>query len=555
MFKKLFVMFLSIVLIIGIMPVKTIAYSLGSEDACYIGFSYKIDKANENAENIVGGIAESPTYRVSLNLLWSNDEPTEDKEAVYQKLGDFSIRPVDDESIEFRLERAESIHYATYVYATEGVPSGEYYIYRNGKIFESGNPIKVNNNGVADHRTFCIAHYMDGDTEIYADYNYIHQGIITPITPPVKPGYVFDKWVTQKDGDTEFDFSKRVKQDVWIYASYKQQVHEHQWSNTYAYDESNHWHECNADGCPITENSGKDGFGAHTYGQWTVIKEPTCTEEGIKRKYCTEEKCGAYMDAVLDKVPHEFETKEWKNDSDSHWHECKNCHTATTDKETHRMSKEPVIKPATQDTPGLKTWKCEDCGYLKTEEIPVIKPEEKPTTQTPEEKPTTQTPEEKPTTQAPEEKPTTQTPEEKPTTQTPEEKPDIQMPEEKPTISAVEEKPTVVMPVSDVPDIKEPVESPVRDEEPQTGEALGVEMYATLAMIAGMAYLMLYFTDGSLGMTEEEKKELIKGIIGWTRGRGRIAKYMALSAIFVILLFYHSIGKKVDVDLKAVYNK
>lgn len=74
-------------------------------------------------------------------------------------------------------------------------------------------------------------------------------------------------------------------------------------------------------------------------------------------------------------------------------------------------------------------------------------------------------------------------------------------------------------------------------------------------MIAGLSYLMLYFRDGSLGMTAEEKKALISRLAGWAKKKNRLAKYMALAAIFVILLYYHSIGRKAEVDLKEVCGK
>ena len=41
--------------------------------------------------------------------------------------------------------------------------------------------------------------------------------------------------------------------------------HTHQWSDTWSSDGVNHWHDCLADGCTVTDNSQKDGFGAHDY--------------------------------------------------------------------------------------------------------------------------------------------------------------------------------------------------------------------------------------------------------------------------------------------------
>lgn len=85
-----------------------------------------------------------------------------------------------------------------------------------------------------------------------------------------------------------------------------------------------------------------------------------------------------------------------------------------------------------------------------------------------------------------------------------------------------------------------------KDDEPKTGDYTSLELYATLEMIAGLAYLLLYFTDGGCGMTEEEKKELVSRIIQWAHRGGRLRRDVALVAIFLLLVYYHSIGKKKD---------
>ncbi len=94
-----------------------------------------------------------------------------------------------------------------------------------------------------------------------------------------------------------------------------------------------------------------------------------------------------------------------------------------------------------------------------------------------------------------------------------------------------------------------------KDNEPKTGDATPLELSATLAMIAGFAYLLLYFADRERGMTEERKKELVSQLVGWAKRGGRIRKYLALAAIFVLLVYYHSIGKKTCTEWKAIYGE
>ena len=94
-----------------------------------------------------------------------------------------------------------------------------------------------------------------------------------------------------------------------------------------------------------------------------------------------------------------------------------------------------------------------------------------------------------------------------------------------------------------------------KDDEPKTGDNTPLELSATLAMIAGFAYLLLYFTDRERGMTEERKKELVSCLVAWAKQGGRSRKYLALAAIFVLLVYYHSIGKKTCVRWKAIYGE
>lgn len=74
-------------------------------------------------------------------------------------------------------------------------------------------------------------------------------------------------------------------------------------------------------------------------------------------------------------------------------------------------------------------------------------------------------------------------------------------------------------------------------------------------MIAGFTYLLLYFTDRRRGMTEETKKELVSRLVGWAKRGGRLRKWFALAAVFVLLVYYHSIGKKTCAEWKRIYGE
>ncbi len=88
------------------------------------------------------------------------------------------------------------------------------------------------------------------------------------------------------------------------------------------------------------------------------------------------------------------------------------------------------------------------------------------------------------------------------------------------------------------------------DSEPKTGDTDPIRLYATLAMVAGGAYLLLYFEERKGGMTEQKKKEITAAIISWGRKGGRLRKIAAFAAVFAVLFYYHSIGKREDADWK-----
>ena len=61
------------------------------------------------------------------------------------------------------------------------------------------------------------------------------------------------------------------------------EIHIHTYSEAWTKDETNHWHAATCG--HTTEVSGK---AAHYFGDWTVTKEATCTQEGKKTVYCTD---------------------------------------------------------------------------------------------------------------------------------------------------------------------------------------------------------------------------------------------------------------------------
>ncbi len=114
----------------------------------------------------------------------------------------------------------------------------------------------------------------------------------------------------------------------------------------------------------------------------------------------------------------------------------------------------------------------------------------------------------------------------------------------------ISRKKAAVTPTPQGPTKTETPKSPTG--EPVTGENTFVKVFATLGMVAGFTYLLLYFTGGEGGITEGEKEEVIARLVRWAH-RGKFRKYPALVIILLFLLYYHSIGRSVGDDWKKVY--
>lgn len=80
--------------------------------------------------------------------------------------------------------------------------------------------------------------------------------------------------------------------------------------------------------------------------------------------------------------------------------------------------------------------------------------------------------------------------------------------------------------------------------EPKTGDATRAEVYATIAMVTGLTYLLLYFMEEGRGMSEREKDAYVAAFIRWGRKGGIFRRGCAMVAIFCLLAYYHSIGKR-----------
>ncbi len=157
----------------------------------------------------------------------------------------------------------------------------------------------------------------------------------------------------------------------------------HSWATDWNSDSTHHWHECENSDCPVTDNSGKDGYAAHSFTLETVKDEAlksaaNCTDPATYYKSC---ECGAVSTSDTDiftsgsAAGHSWATS-WNSDSTHHWHECENSNCPVTDNSskdgytTHSFTLETVkdeaLKSAANcDDPATYYKSCE-CGAVST---------------------------------------------------------------------------------------------------------------------------------------------------------------------------------------------
>ena len=132
-------------------------------------------------------------------------------------------------------------------------------------------------------------------------------------------------------------------------------VHDYVWHHT----AQKHWQECL--GCDdVTAEQ------EHAWSAWTTVKDPTCTEEGIRTRECTV--CGYEAEESISVLAHNW-ADEYESDVTGHWHQCENC-TATSTVGSHEYGAWTVTEEATLTSPGTRQRTCEVCGYVQEDTVP-----------------------------------------------------------------------------------------------------------------------------------------------------------------------------------------
>ena len=118
-------------------------------------------------------------------------------------------------------------------------------------------------------------------------------------------------------------------------------------------------------GSSWSKNTGTPHDGNHTEGTRSNITAPTCTAPGQSTVACSHKGCTATRTDTAAALGHSW--GEWTTNEDTHSRECTRCQESVSD--VHKFTVDE--KKATCTETGLKTSTCTECGYVKTEVIPI----------------------------------------------------------------------------------------------------------------------------------------------------------------------------------------
>ena len=131
----------------------------------------------------------------------------------------------------------------------------------------------------------------------------------------------------------------------------------HSYSKEWTTEEGSgfHWHETTCG------HEAKGSYEPHTWDSSEVIKESSCTEEGIRRYTC---KCGATKD---EPIPMHSFASTWTSDDTHHWHAATCGHDAVSDKAEHVWGS--YVKNSDGKT---ATFTCKICKKTVTRDLPKV---------------------------------------------------------------------------------------------------------------------------------------------------------------------------------------
>ena len=174
-----------------------------------------------------------------------------------------------------------------------------------------------------------------------------------------KAEHTFGEWKTTLEPTEEADGKKERTCTV---CSYKEEQsiakleHTHTFAETWTSDEANHWHVAT---CEHTEEVSDKA--EHTFGEWEVTKNATCTEKGSRECTCTV--CKYEETEEIAATGHSY-SLEWSKDLTNHWHAATCEHTEeVSEKTAHTFGEWKTTVEETEEAEGKKERTCTVCSY------------------------------------------------------------------------------------------------------------------------------------------------------------------------------------------------
>ena len=246
-----------------------------------------------------------------------------------------------------------------YVYSAKVKISGEVIIYNNSNVTD-GTPDNLYAGGNANNCVF--TENLTGNSKIGYKTTKFYQ--------PTDEKTI---QISATETDTEYyktaaqyfssDEGHGIRANDNGYLELYRTTHTHSWSSAWSSDNTHHWHECTAESCPVTDNSQKDGYAAHTYNQKVVsdnykASDATCTEPARYYYSCI---CGAKGTETFDDrdaTGHSYGEPVWNWSDDGKT--CTVTFTCAND-ETHKESPNVTVTsavktPATCTEKGVTTY-------------------------------------------------------------------------------------------------------------------------------------------------------------------------------------------------------
>ena len=191
--------------------------------------------------------------------------------------------------------------------------------------------------------SYTVTFDANGGTVIPATSTTDAAGKLAALPSPTRDGYTFDGWYTAANGGEKVDTNKVYTENTTLYAHWTENAapeHVHNWAATWTNNATHHWHECTAEGCPITSDSTKAGYGVHIYDS---AADTTCNG------------CGYIRTVTPVEHTHRWSTV-WAYNETHHWHECSAAGCPITNNSAKAEYGAHVYDDAKDTT-------CNICGY------------------------------------------------------------------------------------------------------------------------------------------------------------------------------------------------